>query len=173
MKTQTSTRTSELKRRRKTLVRGKVKAREIRCKYFRDKYLKRHNKTNSQLYLRPEDFNRVFDTYWDTFADIITHSSEGFFIEEFGYFGILEEVMPQVAKAYKNGEEVDCLNPHTLGRVYSINFIPLDSKNILTTFSMDSAFHQTRVNSVLAKKLKEGKKYRFNATLFYKNNHKV
>ena len=58
------------------------------------------------------------------------------------------------------------LNPRTDNKIYNIAFVPIESDNIFKTWVFDYSFSR-KVKKALCDSLKAGKKYTFNASLFF------
>lgn len=145
---------------------GKIPVDKLTVKRLVRIYSKVHSNRKSKVnYVPPTRLERLIKIYLKTFAECITFSKEGMYLQELGYFGILEFSNSTHGVGWCDGEEKVYLNPHTKGRVYGISYIPIDVKNIFAHWTFDGSFVQP-VKSRLHKELIAGKRYRFNATLF-------
>ena len=63
------------------------------------------------------------------------------------------------------------LNPRTDNKIYNIAFVPIDSDNLFKTWVFDYSFSR-KVKKALCDNLKAGKKYTFNASLFFRKARK-
>lgn len=120
------------------------------------------------------EYRKLVNAFFNYIGEIMCESSEGVFIEGFGYFGVLVYSPVSFAYHWHPGATRDILlNYHSDGLMFSPIFIPVRGDATLRTFTFDYTFSVRNMKKKLSKKIFEGKKYRFNACPFILNKVKT
>jgi len=110
------------------------------------------------------EHGKIVSKFYELVGEKITEASGGVFIEGLGYFGVIQEMGKVVAHNLTDGSVR--LNPKTDNKVYNLAFVPIEKENVFKSWVFDYSF-STKVKKGLCNKLKAGKKYTFNASLFF------
>lgn len=125
--------------------------------------IKRLGKVNKALY------SKVVNEFYKKVAHYLVNCSEGVHIEGLGYFGsmIYSDKVTTSKPFYHEEFEVGVplINSQSDGKAYCICFVHDKYKPLTRTFISDYTFSNT-VKKEFSQALMNGKKYRFNATLF-------
>ena len=133
--------------------------------YYRDNY-KLANLEDVQNYI---EHGKIISKFYEIVGEKITSTSGGVFVNGLGYFGIIQEMDNRSSHNPKDGSIK--LNPRTDNKIYNIAFVPIDSDNLFKTWVFDYSFSR-KVKKALCNNLKAGKKYTFNASLFFRKARK-
>lgn len=133
--------------------------------YYRDNS-KLANLEDVQNYI---EHGKIISKFYEIVGEKITSTSGGVFVEGLGYFGIIQEMDNRSSHNPKDGSIK--LNPRTDNKIYNIAFVPIDSDNLFKTWVFDYSFSR-KVKKALCDNLKAGKKYTFNASLFFRKARK-
>lgn len=109
------------------------------------------------------EHGKILAQAYEIIGEKIVESEGGIFIEGFGYFGVV-----QASKGmYRDAPHLQKkLNPATDNIIYRIGFVPISKNNNLKPWVFDSSYYKS-IKQGLKKALKSGKKYSFNASLFF------
>lgn len=134
-----------------------------------------HYKNNSELSTRENVANyvehgKIISEFYRLAAEKLIEASGGIFLENLGYFGIIQEMGKRTAHDPVDGSIR--FNPRTDNIIYNIAYVPIDKSNIFKSWVFDYSF-SPKVKGSLCKSLKSGKKYTFNASLFFNKLRKV
>lgn len=132
-------------------------------------------KENSKLANRQDVANyvehgKIITEFYRIAGQKLTEASGGIFLEGLGYFGIIQEMKKKLTHDRQTGELK--MNPKTDNIIYNIAFVPIDKDNILRPWVFDYSFTPV-IKKELCNKLKAGKKYSFNASLFFNKLRKI
>jgi len=124
---------------------------------------------NSKLANRKDVANyvehgKLISMFYKIAAEKLIEARGGLFLEGLGYFGIIQEMSNRPSHNKADGSIL--LNPKTDNKIYNLAYVPIDKTNILKPWVLDYSFC-TSVKKALSKSLKSGKKYSFNASLFF------
>jgi len=124
---------------------------------------------NSKIQTRKDignyvEHGKILAELYNIIGEKIVESEGGVYINNLGYFGV---VQAQKGKIYKVFHEKK-LNPATDNIIYKIGFVPISKNNNLKPWVFDSSYYKS-IKQSLKKALKSGKKYSFNASLFFNN----
>lgn len=133
--------------------------------YYRDNS-KLANLEDVQNYI---EHGKIISKFYEIVGEKITSTSGGVFVNGLGYFGIIQEMDNRSSHNPKDGSIK--LNPRTDNKIYNIAFVPIDSDNLFKTWVFDYSFSR-KVKKALCNNLKAGKKYTFNASLFFRKARK-
>jgi len=112
-----------------------------------------------------KDHGKIITSFYTKVGEKIIDCEAGVFIEKLGYFsGVVDTVKSY--SAYPKKTTVN-LNLRTSGYKFFLIFIPISKDNTLKEWVGDSCFTD-KIKASFSKKLKEGKKFRFNPTYFIK-----
>jgi hypothetical protein len=176
MKTQTQT-TTKSSNRPTTRIRGRKHTIGVLGSSFSivDHKAYQYYKENSKLANRKDVANyiehgKIISEFYRIAGEKLTEASGGIFLEGLGYFGIIQEMRKKLVHDNKTREKK--LNLKTDNIIYNIAFVPIDKDNCFRPWVFDYSF-STRVKGQLCKELKSGKKYSFNASLFFNKLKKL
>lgn len=132
-------------------------------------------KENSKLANRQDVANyvehgKIISEFYKIAGKKLTEADGGIFLKGLGYFGIIQEMKKKLAHSRQTGELK--VNSKTDNIIYNIAFVPIDKDNILRPWVFDYAFSDS-IKKALCEKLKAGKKYSFNASLFFNKLRKI
>jgi hypothetical protein len=116
------------------------------------------------------EHGKIISEFYRIAGEKIVEASGGLFIENFGYFGIIQEMKKKPAMDRRTGNLF--LNPKTDNIIYNIAFVPIDKTNIFRPWVFDYAFIKP-IKKALCKQLKSGMIYSFNASLFFNKLRKT
>lgn len=131
--------------------------------------------TNSKLSSRENVANyvehgKIISEFYKLAGEKLLEASGGIFLDNLGYFGIIQEMGKRVAHDRSDGSIR--LNPKTDNIIYNIGYVPIDKSNLFKSWVFDYSF-STKVKNGLCKSLKSGKKYTFNASLFFNKLRRI
>ena len=110
------------------------------------------------------EHGKILAELYNIIGEKIVESEGGVYINGFGYFGVVQAQKGRTYKVY--GEKK--LNPATENIIYKIGFVPISKNNNLKPWVFDSSYYKS-IKQNLKKALRSGKKYSFNASLFFNN----
>ncbi len=110
------------------------------------------------------EHGKIVSKFYDLVGQKLTEASGGVFVDGLGYFGIIQEMGKGVSHNPKDGSVK--LNPRTDNKIYNLAFVPIEKDNIFKPWVFDYSFSR-KVKKSLCDNLKAGKKYTFNASLFF------
>lgn len=114
-------------------------------------------------------YSKIVNLFNKKIGEAIVNCSDGVYIEGMGYFGAIiysDKVLASNRFYHEDFEHgVPLLNAHTDGKAYCLFFVHDKNKPISRTFVPDYSFSRT-VTGEFSQALFDGKKYRYNATLF-------
>jgi hypothetical protein len=102
--------------------------------------------------------------FYEIVGEKIAESSGGVFVDGLGYFGVIQEMDNKSSHNPVDGSIK--LNPRTDNKIYNLAFVPIETDNIFKPWVFDYSFSR-KVKKALSISLKAGKKYTFNASLFF------
>ena len=108
--------------------------------------------------------------FYKEVGEKIVEADGGVFIEGLGYFGIIQEMNKKMFMDKRTGNKM--FNPKTDNIIYNIGFVPITKDNVLKPWVFDYSFTKA-IKKALSEKLKSGKKYSFNASLFFNKLRKT
>lgn len=130
------------------------------------KYYRENNTLNKKGSINDyRKHGEIITRFYSKVGEKIIDSEAGVFIEKLGYFSGIVDTSKQYS-AYPNKSTVN-LNIRTSGYKFYLIFIPISKDNSLKEWVGDSGFTR-EIKSTFSRKLKEGKKFRFNPTYFIK-----
>ncbi len=125
--------------------------------------IKTKGKVDSHLY------SKIVNTFNRRVAEAIVECQDGVYIEGLGYFGNLVYSDNAMSSKPFYHEEVEInvplINAHTDGKVYCLGFVHEKGNPVSRTFLPDYCF-LSGVRKNFSQALFDGKKYRFNASIF-------
>lgn len=132
-------------------------------------------KDNSKLANRKDvenyvEHGKIISEFYRIAGEKLTESSGGIFIENLGYFGIIQEMKKKLMHSREDGQLK--MNPKTDNVIYNIAYVPISKDNIFRPWVFDYTF-TTKIKKALCAKLKSGKRYSFNASLFFNKLRKT
>ena len=133
--------------------------------YYRDNS-KLANLEDIQNYI---EHGKIISKFYEIVGENITSRSGGVFVNGLGYFGVIQEMDNRSSHNPKDGSIK--LNPRTDNKIYNIAFVPIETDNIFKTWVFDYSFSR-KFKKALCDSLKSGKKYTFNASLFFRKARK-
>lgn len=110
------------------------------------------------------EHGKILSELYSIIGEKIVEASGGIFIDNFGYFGIIQAQKGRLYETYHEKKT----NPATDNIIYKIGFVPISKNNNLKPWVFDSSFVKS-VKQNLKNALRSGKKYSFNASLFFNN----
>jgi hypothetical protein len=116
------------------------------------------------------EHGRIISMFYKEVGQKIVEADGGVFIEGLGYFGIIQEMNKKMFMDKRTGNKM--FNPKTDNIIYNIGFVPITKDNVLKPWVFDYSFTQA-IKKSLSEKLKAGKKYTFNASLFFNKLRKT
>ena len=116
---------------------------------------------NRELVAHYVEYGKLISEFYEIVSDEIADSKGGVFIENFGYFGLMKHNKPRKIKRNKEGEKVLDLDDN-----FFIAFVPISKNNKRRMYTFDLGFSKKCRNKI-KKRLREGYRYLFNASLFY------
>lgn len=128
-----------------------------------------HYINNSKMANRKDVSNyvehgKIISMFYKIAGEKLVEARGGLFLEGLGYFGIIQEMSNRPSHNRSDGSIL--LNPKTDNKIYNIAYVPIDKTNVLKTWVFDYSFCVS-VKKALSVSLKSGKKYSFNASLFF------
>lgn len=109
--------------------------------------------------------SKILTNFYSKVGEKVVECEGGVFIEKLGYFSGIVDTIKQYS-IYPQKTTIN-LNIRTSGYKFFLIFIPISKDNTLKEWVGDSCFTR-KIKSEFSKKLKEGKKFRFNPTYFIK-----
>ena len=135
------------------------------------KYYLEHSKlANRQDIANYVEHGKIISEFYRIAGQKITEASGGVFLDGLGYFGIIQEMKKKLTHDRQTGELK--VNPKTDNTIYNIAFVPINKDNILRPWVFDYSFARA-IKKELCNKLKAGKTYSFNASLFFNKLRKT
>ena len=116
------------------------------------------------------EHGKIISAFYELAGEKLVESKGGIFLEGLGYFGIIQEMKKKLTHDRKTG--LLKMNPKTDNIIYNIAFVPISKDNFFRPWVFDYAF-SGKVKQALAKSLKSGKAYSFNASLFFNKLRKT
>jgi len=110
------------------------------------------------------EHGKIISKFYEIVGERITESSGGVFVDGLGYFGVIQEMGNKISHNPVDGSIK--LNPRTDNKIYNLAFVPIETDNIFKPWVFDYSFSR-KVRRALSISLKAGKKYTFNASLFF------
>lgn len=136
---------------------GKVSATDLEA--FRH-YKKTSKHRNKEHIPNHRAYTKFINAFYEKIATKLVESTGGVFLDNFGYFSIVEHPKKQVMKVPYAGVK-DYFNFHSDNKVYSPTFFGIGkNKNLLNFWVMDRTFSRRKVKSQLHRALIAGKKYK-------------
>ncbi len=134
--------------------------------YYRD---------NSKLANRQDVANyvehgKIISEFYRIAGEKLTEASGGIFLEGLGYFGVIQEMKKKLVHSREDGKLR--INSKTDNVIYNIAYVPISKDNIFRPWVFDYTFTK-KIKKALCEKLKAGKKYSFNASLFFNKLRKA
>lgn len=133
-------------------------------------YLKNSKLANRQDISKYSEHGKIISMFYKIVGEKIVESDGGVFIEGLGYFGIIQEMNKKMFMDKRTGEKM--FNPKTDNIIYNIGFVPITKDNVFKPWVFDYSFTKA-IKKSLSEKLKSGKKYSFNASLFFNKLRKT
>lgn len=132
-------------------------------------------KDNSKLANRQDVANyvehgKIISEFYRIAGEKLTEASGGIFLDGLGYFGIIQEMKKKLTHSRQTGELK--INTKTDNVIYNIAFVPIGKDSLLRPWVFDYSFCRA-IKKELCNKLNSGKKYSFNASLFFNKLRKV
>lgn len=116
------------------------------------------------------EHGKIISKFYEIVGEKITSTSGGVFVNGLGYFGVIQEMDKRSSHNPVDGSIK--LNPRTDNKIYNLAFVPIDTSNIFKSWVFDYSFSR-KVKKALCVNLKAGKKYTFNASLFFNKARKT
>lgn len=117
----------------------------------------------------PRLYTKIVKNFYKKVGEYLVTCSDGVYVDNLGYFGVTiyaDKAMHSFPFYHEIPDnDTPLINAHTDGKVYCLFFTHDKYKPISRTFLPDYSFVET-VKQNFSKSLMEGKKYRYNATLF-------
>lgn len=116
------------------------------------------------------EHGKIISQFYEIVGDKLASTSGGVFVNGLGYFGVIQEMDNRSSHNPVDGSIK--LNPRTDNKIYNLAFVPIETDNIFKPWVFDYSFSR-RVKKALCDNLKAGKKYTFNASLFFRKARKT
>jgi len=133
-------------------------------------YIKNSKLANRKDVANYVEHGKIISEFYKIAGEKLTEASGGVFIENLGYFGIIQEMKKKLARDRQTGQLK--MNTKTDNVIYNIAFVPIDKSNIFRPWVFDYAF-TAKIKKALCEKLKSGMTYSFNASLFFNKLRKT
>ena len=115
------------------------------------------------------EHGKIISKFYEIVGEKVASTSGGVFVDGLGYFGVIQEMDNKSSHNPVDGSIK--LNPRTDNKIYNLAFVPIEKDNIFKPWVFDYSFSR-KVKKLLCDNLKSGKKYTFNASLFFSKARK-
>ena len=109
------------------------------------------------------EHGKILSELYSIIGEKIVESQGGVFINNFGYFGIIQNNKSMYQEKPGAPKKI---NTATDNIIYKIAFVPITKNNNLKPWVFDAGFIKS-IKKSLSVALKAGKKYSFNVSLFF------